>query len=156
MQGFWLIWWKWRRKSVPFWLFSFWVYWVLLLWKQRTLISSIPGLFLMELLLLLVSLNRFLVFLYFRFSSLVYRNLLLSSSWLLLVQIILINGQFPGPRLDVVTNDNIILNLINKLDQPFLLTWWVFLSFQLCLLRSNYYINQLDLVYYLFKVNSPH
>ncbi|KAJ9562315.1 hypothetical protein OSB04_007475 [Centaurea solstitialis] len=38
-------------------------------------------------------------------------------------QIILINGQFPGPRLDVVTNDNIILNLINKLDQPFLLTW---------------------------------
>ncbi|KFK28370.1 hypothetical protein AALP_AA8G506600 [Arabis alpina] len=38
-------------------------------------------------------------------------------------QVILINGQFPGPTLDVVTNDNIILNLINKLDQPFLLTW---------------------------------
>ncbi|XP_075655591.1 L-ascorbate oxidase homolog [Castanea sativa] len=38
-------------------------------------------------------------------------------------QVILINGQFPGPRLDVVTNDNIILNLINKLDEPFLLTW---------------------------------
>lgn len=38
-------------------------------------------------------------------------------------QVILINGQFPGPRLDVVTNDNIVLNLINKLDQPFLLTW---------------------------------
>ncbi|CAK9166433.1 unnamed protein product [Ilex paraguariensis] len=38
-------------------------------------------------------------------------------------QVILINGQFPGPRLDCVTNDNIVLNLINKLDQPFLLTW---------------------------------
>ncbi|XP_057975746.1 L-ascorbate oxidase homolog [Malania oleifera] len=38
-------------------------------------------------------------------------------------QIILINGQFPGPQLDVVTNDNIIINVINKLDQPFLLTW---------------------------------
>ncbi|KAL5713445.1 hypothetical protein ACHQM5_015517 [Ranunculus cassubicifolius] len=38
-------------------------------------------------------------------------------------QVILINGKFPGPQLDVVTNDNIILNLINKLDQPFLLTW---------------------------------
>ncbi|KAJ8764323.1 hypothetical protein K2173_006063 [Erythroxylum novogranatense] len=38
-------------------------------------------------------------------------------------QVILINGQFPGPRLDVVTNNNIILNLINKLDKPFLLTW---------------------------------
>ncbi|XP_071711118.1 L-ascorbate oxidase homolog [Rutidosis leptorrhynchoides] len=38
-------------------------------------------------------------------------------------QVILINGQFPGPKLDVVTNDNIVLNLFNKLDQPFLLTW---------------------------------
>ncbi|KAG8367057.1 hypothetical protein BUALT_Bualt16G0032800 [Buddleja alternifolia] len=38
-------------------------------------------------------------------------------------QVILINGQFPGPRLDSVTNENIVLNLINKLDQPFLLTW---------------------------------
>ncbi|XP_028768450.1 L-ascorbate oxidase homolog [Neltuma alba] len=38
-------------------------------------------------------------------------------------QVILINGQFPGPRLDLVTNDNVVLNLINKLDEPFLLTW---------------------------------
>ncbi|KAI3930560.1 hypothetical protein MKX01_037006 [Papaver californicum] len=38
-------------------------------------------------------------------------------------QVILINGQFPGPRLDVVTNDNLIINVINKLDEPFLLTW---------------------------------
>ncbi|XP_068654058.1 L-ascorbate oxidase homolog [Aristolochia californica] len=38
-------------------------------------------------------------------------------------KVVLINGQFPGPQLDVVTNDNIILNLINKLDEPFLLTW---------------------------------
>ncbi|RZC67162.1 hypothetical protein C5167_010852 [Papaver somniferum] len=36
---------------------------------------------------------------------------------------ILINGQFPGPRLDIVTNDNVIINVINKIDQPFLLTW---------------------------------
>ncbi|KAI3855639.1 hypothetical protein MKW92_041642 [Papaver armeniacum] len=36
---------------------------------------------------------------------------------------ILINGQFPGPRLDCVTNDNVIINVINKIDQPFLLTW---------------------------------
>ncbi|KAL3526737.1 hypothetical protein ACH5RR_011393 [Cinchona calisaya] len=38
-------------------------------------------------------------------------------------EVILINGQFPGPKLDLVTNDNVILNLINKLDEPFLLTW---------------------------------
>ncbi|KAF9610860.1 hypothetical protein IFM89_025322 [Coptis chinensis] len=36
---------------------------------------------------------------------------------------ILINGQFPGPRIDCVTNDNIIVTVINKLDQPFLITW---------------------------------
>ncbi|KAL3833377.1 hypothetical protein ACJIZ3_008113 [Penstemon smallii] len=38
-------------------------------------------------------------------------------------QVILINGQFPGPRLDTVTNENIVLDVVNKLDQPFLLTW---------------------------------
>ncbi|XP_047334570.1 L-ascorbate oxidase homolog [Impatiens glandulifera] len=38
-------------------------------------------------------------------------------------EVILINGQFPGPRLDTITNENIIINVINKLDQPFLLTW---------------------------------
>ncbi|KAG0467145.1 hypothetical protein HPP92_018725 [Vanilla planifolia] len=38
-------------------------------------------------------------------------------------QVILINGQFPGPSLDCVTNDNIILDVINLLDEPFLLTW---------------------------------
>ncbi|KAF5178381.1 L-ascorbate oxidase-like protein [Thalictrum thalictroides] len=36
---------------------------------------------------------------------------------------ILINGQFPGPQIDCVTNDNVIVTVINKLDQPFLITW---------------------------------
>ncbi|XP_059065443.1 L-ascorbate oxidase homolog isoform X2 [Cryptomeria japonica] len=36
---------------------------------------------------------------------------------------ILINGQFPGPQIDSVTNDNIIVNVFNKLNQPFLLSW---------------------------------
>ncbi|KAJ3669854.1 hypothetical protein LUZ60_010178 [Juncus effusus] len=36
---------------------------------------------------------------------------------------ILINGQFPGPTIDCVTNDNLIINVINQLDEPFLLTW---------------------------------
>ncbi|KAK9089326.1 hypothetical protein Scep_028408 [Stephania cephalantha] len=35
---------------------------------------------------------------------------------------ILINGRFSGPQIDCVTNDNIIVNVINKLDQPFLNT----------------------------------
>ncbi|XP_041005220.1 L-ascorbate oxidase homolog [Juglans microcarpa x Juglans regia] len=36
---------------------------------------------------------------------------------------ILINGQFPGPTIECVTNENIVLNVINKLDEPFLITW---------------------------------
>ncbi|CAN1225279.1 L-ascorbate oxidase homolog [Linum grandiflorum] len=36
---------------------------------------------------------------------------------------ILINGQFPGPPIDAVTNDNILVNVVNKLDVPFLVTW---------------------------------
>ncbi|XP_058725431.1 L-ascorbate oxidase homolog [Vicia villosa] len=36
---------------------------------------------------------------------------------------ILINGQFPGPDIHSVTNDNLIINVFNNLDQPFLLSW---------------------------------
>ncbi|CAH9139108.1 unnamed protein product [Cuscuta epithymum] len=36
---------------------------------------------------------------------------------------ILINGQFPGPEINVVTNDNVIVNVFNHLDEPILFTW---------------------------------
>ncbi|KAJ8446632.1 hypothetical protein Cgig2_002794 [Carnegiea gigantea] len=36
---------------------------------------------------------------------------------------ILLNGQFPGPPIDAETNDNIIVNIYNKLDEPLLMTW---------------------------------
>ncbi|MBA0717093.1 hypothetical protein Golax_004935 [Gossypium laxum] len=36
---------------------------------------------------------------------------------------ILINGQFPGPDIYSVTNDNLIINIQNNLDEPFLLSW---------------------------------
>ncbi|XP_057516011.1 L-ascorbate oxidase homolog [Amaranthus tricolor] len=36
---------------------------------------------------------------------------------------ILINGQFPGPDIHSVTNDNLIINVFNSLDVPFLLSW---------------------------------
>ncbi|XWS41961.1 hypothetical protein CRYUN_Cryun17cG0127300 [Craigia yunnanensis] len=38
-------------------------------------------------------------------------------------RVILINNQFPGPPIEVVTNENIIVNVINQLDKPFLITW---------------------------------
>nr|KAJ0187102.1 hypothetical protein LSAT_V11C900477630 [Lactuca sativa] len=37
---------------------------------------------------------------------------------------ILINGQFPGPQIDSVTNDNVIVSIYNSLDEPFLITWF--------------------------------
>ena len=36
---------------------------------------------------------------------------------------ILINGQFPGPEIYSVTNDNLIINVHNSLPEPFLITW---------------------------------
>uniref|UniRef100_A0A0A0L0K6 Uncharacterized protein n=1 Tax=Cucumis sativus TaxID=3659 RepID=A0A0A0L0K6_CUCSA len=36
---------------------------------------------------------------------------------------ILINGQFPGPDVHCVTNDNLIINVFNSLDEPFLISW---------------------------------
>ncbi|RVX15971.1 hypothetical protein CK203_005628 [Vitis vinifera] len=35
---------------------------------------------------------------------------------------ILINGQFPGPDIYSVTNDNLIINVYNSLTEPFLLS----------------------------------
>ncbi|KAF8053866.1 hypothetical protein N665_1367s0003 [Sinapis alba] len=37
--------------------------------------------------------------------------------------VILINEKFPGPELHLVTNDNLIINVHNDLDEPFLLSW---------------------------------
>ncbi|GLT26955.1 hypothetical protein SLA2020_019900 [Shorea laevis] len=38
-------------------------------------------------------------------------------------QVILINGQFPGPNINSTTNNNIVINMFNNLDEPFLVTW---------------------------------
>ncbi|KAG0467454.1 hypothetical protein HPP92_019034 [Vanilla planifolia] len=38
-------------------------------------------------------------------------------------QVITINGQFPGPVINCTSNNNIVVNVFNKLDEPFLLSW---------------------------------
>ncbi|EXB84522.1 Monocopper oxidase-like protein SKU5 [Morus notabilis] len=38
-------------------------------------------------------------------------------------KVIGINGQFPGPILNVTTNWNVVVNVKNNLDEPLLLTW---------------------------------
>jgi len=40
-------------------------------------------------------------------------------------QLILINGQFPGPNLNTTTNNNVVINIFNELDEPLLFTWCV-------------------------------
>lgn len=36
---------------------------------------------------------------------------------------ILINGEFPGPNLNTTTNNNVVINVFNNLDEPLLFTW---------------------------------
>lgn len=38
-------------------------------------------------------------------------------------QVILINGKFPGPNINCSSNNNIVVNVFNKLDEPLLFTW---------------------------------
>ncbi|RWR87500.1 monocopper oxidase-like protein SKU5 isoform X2 [Cinnamomum micranthum f. kanehirae] len=38
-------------------------------------------------------------------------------------QVIAINGQFPGPIVNVTTNNNLVVNVVNNLDEPLLITW---------------------------------
>ncbi|KAI4368557.1 hypothetical protein MLD38_017103 [Melastoma candidum] len=38
-------------------------------------------------------------------------------------QAILINGQFPGPNINSTSNNNVIVNVFNNLDEPLLFTW---------------------------------
>ncbi|KAA8538839.1 hypothetical protein F0562_025531 [Nyssa sinensis] len=38
-------------------------------------------------------------------------------------QVILINGEFPGPKINCSSNNNIVVNVFNNLDEPFLFTW---------------------------------
>ncbi|KAK6947611.1 Multicopper oxidase, N-terminal [Dillenia turbinata] len=38
-------------------------------------------------------------------------------------QVIAINGKFPGPTINVTTNNNVVVNVRNKLDEDLLMTW---------------------------------
>lgn len=36
-----------------------------------------------------------------------------------------INGEFPGPTISARSNDVIVVNVFNRLDEPLLFTWFV-------------------------------
>lgn len=45
-------------------------------------------------------------------------------------QVILINNEFPGPNINSTSNNNIVVNVFNNLDEPFLFTWYLLVIFQ--------------------------
>ena len=55
-----------------------------------------------------------------------------------MLQGILINGQFPGPQITSVTNENLIVSVFNSLNEPFLLSWSVLLMNILLMLLFLY------------------
>ncbi|PKI65593.1 hypothetical protein CRG98_013986 [Punica granatum] len=62
---------------------------------------------------------------------------------------ILINGQFPGPNINSTSNNNIVINVFNFLDEPFLFT---------CAARPNpqgsYHYGQINITRTIKLVNS--
>lgn len=43
----------------------------------------------------------------------------------LFLQVIAINNKFPGPTINVTTNNNVAVNVRNKLDESLLIHWYV-------------------------------
>lgn len=40
------------------------------------------------------------------------------------MQVIAINGKFPGDPINATTNNNVVVNVHNALDENLLITWW--------------------------------
>jgi len=43
----------------------------------------------------------------------------------LFLQVIAVNNKFPGPTINVTTNNNVAVNVRNKLDESLLIHWYV-------------------------------
>lgn len=49
------------------------------------------------------------------------------------LKVIAVNGKFPGPLINATTNNNVVVNVHNELDEGLLLTWYCFNFFELLL-----------------------
>lgn len=53
-------------------------------------------------------------------------------------QAILINNEFPGPNINSTSNNNIVVNVFNNLDEPLLFTWYyIIMIIHILILISN-------------------
>ena len=49
------------------------------------------------------------------------------------LQVIAVNGKFPGPLINSTTNDNVNVNVHNDLDENLLMTWLVSAQYNIIL-----------------------
>lgn len=52
--------------------------------------------------------------------------------WCLFLQVITINGMFPGPLINSTTNEFVHVNVFNNLDEPLLFTWYTLEDYLIC------------------------
>ena len=55
------------------------------------------------------------------------------------MQIITINGMFPGPLINAPANDNIHVNVFNDMDESLLITWYISLTLSFSGLLHNWF-----------------
>lgn len=99
---------------------------------MKVLTDFLTGMLHTVIFILLVLNNRYVTTFFYLFFSLfvcVCFSVDLFDENVLSWQGILINGQFPGPSIEAVTNDNLIISVFNALDEPFLISWLVPPSF---------------------------
>lgn len=60
-------------------------------------------------------------------------------------QVILINNEFPGPNINSTSNNNLVVNVFNELDEPLLFHWYCniychkLINLQHCMISSSIY-----------------
>lgn len=82
----------------------------------------------------------------------VFVGIIVAFYWLELfvveMQVIAINKQFPGPVVNVTTNWNVVINVRNSLDEPLLLTWYAWFG-RLAFIRFQWLFDVCRHVFYL-------
>lgn len=70
-------------------------------------------------------------------------------------QVILINNEFPGPNINSTSNNNLVVNVFNNLDEPFLFHWYYNIAqiyLKHCMISSIYIVITTTLIEYLINM----
>lgn len=83
--------------------------------------------------------NEVMHLLHFLSLNNVYASLLKVCKNIVRLQVITINGMFPGPLINATTNDVVRVNVFNNVDEPLLITWYIISS--LCTSLRYFFAN---------------